>query len=115
MALPLNLLLAQLDNHPLISVAIGAVLLLIVTFLLSVPGARERIPHRLFRLFVPLSIYGLVSWWMIQVRHETASPTIALGFLAAAMADLFVPRRSRPGRHLTVTDWAAILRARKSS
>jgi hypothetical protein len=114
MAPPLNLLFAQLENHPLISVAIGAVLLLIVTFLLSVPGARERIPYRLFRLFVPLSIYGLASWWMIQVRHATAPPAIALGFLAAAMADLFVPRRSRPVRHFTVTDWSDILRSRKS-
>ena len=111
---PLNLLLAQLENHALVSVAIGAALLLIVTFLLSVPSARERIPNRLFRLFVPVSIYGLAAWWMIQVSHATALPTIALGFLAAAIADLFVPRRSRPVRHLTVTDWAHILRARKS-
>ena len=114
MALALNLSLAQLENHPLVSVAIGAAMLLLVTFLLSVPGARERLPHRLFRLFVPVSIYGLTIWWMIQVRHATAPPTIAFGFLAAAIADLVVPRRSRPVRHLTVTDWAHILRARKS-
>ena len=114
MVLLLDLLFTELENHLLISVAIGAALLLIVAFLLSVPGARERIPHRLFRLFVPVSIYGLVVWWMIQVRHATAPPTIALGFLAAAIVDLFVPRRSRPVRHLTVTDWAHILRTRKS-
>ncbi|MGA8312293.1 MAG: hypothetical protein WB755_19845 [Terriglobales bacterium] len=96
----------QLENLALVDVAIGAALLLMVTFLLSVPGAREGISHRLFRLFVPLSVYGLATWWMIQVRHATVLPAIALGFLSAAIADLFVPRRPRPVRHLTVTDWA---------
>ena len=97
---------AHLENLVLLVVTIGAVLLLIVTFLLSVPGTREGIPHRLFRLFGPVSVYGFATWWMIQVRHATALPAIALGFLTAAITDLLVPRRSRPARHLTVTDWA---------
>lgn len=97
---------AQLENLAVVEVVIGAVLLLLVTFLLSMPGARERIPHRLFRLFGPASVYGLATWWMIQVRHATALPAIALGFLTAAITDLLVPRRSRPVRNMTVTDWA---------
>ena len=97
---------AQLENLALVDVAIGGALLLMVTFLLSVPGTREGIPHRLFRLFGPVSVYGFATWWMIQVRHATVLPAIALGFLTAAIADLLAPRRSRPVRHLTVTDWA---------
>jgi len=91
---------AQPENLAVVDVAIGGVLLLIVTFLLSVPCTREGIPHRLVRLFGPVSVYGFATWWMIQVRHATALPAIALGFLSAAIADLLVPRRSRPVRHL---------------
>ena len=58
---------AQLENLALVDVVIGATLLLIVTFLLSVPGTREGIPHRLFRLFGPVLVYGFATWWMIQV------------------------------------------------
>jgi len=50
---------AQLENLTLVVVAMGAALLLMVTFLLSVPGAREGMPHRLFRLFGPVSVYDL--------------------------------------------------------
>ena len=95
---------AQLENLALVDVAIGGILLLIVTFLLSVPCTREGIPHRLVRLFGPVSVYGFATWWMIQVRHATALPAIALGFLSAAIADLLVPRRSRPVRHLNA-EW----------
>jgi len=90
---------AQPENLAVVDVAIGGVLLLIVTFLLSVPSTREGIPHRLVRLFGPVSVYGFATWWMIQVRHATALPAIALGFLSAAIADLLVPR-PRPVRHL---------------
>jgi hypothetical protein len=102
----LDLWFAHLENLVILDVTIGAVLLLIVTFLLSVPCTREGIPHRLVRLFGPVSVYGFATWWMIQVRHATALSAIALGFLTAAITDLLVPRRSRPARHLTVTDWA---------
>lgn len=44
---------AQPVNLAVVDVAIGGVLLLIVTFLLSVPCTREGIPHRLVRLFGP--------------------------------------------------------------
>jgi hypothetical protein len=97
---------AQPENLALVEVSIGAVLLIIITLLLSVPGTREGIPHRLFRLFGPVAVYGFATWWMIQVRHAATLPAIALGFMTAAITDLLVPRRSRPVRHLTVTDWA---------
>jgi hypothetical protein len=87
----------------------GAGLMAAVTFMLSVSRAREGIRHKLYRMFVALTVYCIAVIVMTQVQHAAMPVAMTVGILAGLVADLFVPARSRHiptgTRRAIVSDW----------